>query len=228
MKTQLIEFFEQFVLPQRVELLNKNLQFRTNYLTIVLEDLFQQHNASAVIRTCDCFGIQNLHIIENRNTFNINKEIAVGSESWVTITKYNQAKNNTKDTLQKLKKNGYRIVATSLHQKATALEDFNLTQGKTALVFGTELTGISETAIKMADEFLYIPMFGFAESLNISVSAAIIIHQLTMNLRHSNIDWHLTKDETIDLKIKWLKNSIKKPNLLEKYFYQNLNKNLLL
>ena len=221
MQKCLIEFFEQFVLPQRVQLLNKNLQFRTRFITVVLEDLYQQHNASAVIRTCDSFGIQNLHIIENRNKFQINKEIAVGSECWVDIEKYSNNENNTEFALNHLKEKEYRIVATSLSQKANKLENFDLNKGKFALVFGTERTGISETVVKMADEFIYIPMCGFAESLNISVSVALIVHFLSGKLRESELTWKLSDEEMQDLKIRWLRNSLKNPDLLQKYFNDN-------
>ena len=220
MKAKLIEHFEQFVLPQRVALLNKNLSFRTRYLTAVVEDIFQQHNASAIVRTCDCFGIQDLHIIESRNKFLPNKEIALGSEFWVDIHKYT-SQDNTSEAIQHLKNEGYRIVATTLHEKAVPLEKFDLNAGKTAFIFGTELTGISDAAKNMADEFLTIPMFGFADSFNVSVSAAIVMHFLTLQLRQSNLAWQLTEEEKMDVKIKWLKNSIKKPELLEKHFIEN-------
>lgn len=223
MRKDFIAFLEQFVLPQRIQLLNKNLENRTRYLTVVLEDLYQQHNASAVIRTCDCFGIQDIHVIENRNKFQINKEITVGTQSWVNVIKHNKKEQNTTEALQELKSNGYRIVATSLHHNANTLENFNLSGGKSAIVFGTELDGISKEVTELTDEYLYIPMYGFAESFNISVSAAIIIHKLYNDLRKSTIDWQLSEEEKQELKIKWLKNSLNSPELLEKHYFEQLN-----
>jgi tRNA (guanosine-2'-O-)-methyltransferase len=190
----------------------------------VLEDIFQPHNSAAILRTCDCFGIQDVHIIENKNKFKPNEEIAVGSDQWLNIYRYNKEKVNTIDALRSLKNNNYRIVATSSHGKGTAIEEFNLNNGKVAFVFGTELTGITETVEKFADEFVYIPMAGFTESLNISVAAAIILHHVTNNLKQSTIHWQLEKEELEKIRLQWLKNSMKKPELIEKYFFENIYK----
>ena len=129
-------------------LFEKVLAKRTNYITVILEDIFQPQNASAVLRTCDCFGIQNVHVIENRNEFNVSKEVALGASKWLTIHKYKSSENNSLEAVRTLKKQGYRIVATTPHKNDQLLPDFDLTKGKTALVFGSELPGISETIIK--------------------------------------------------------------------------------
>lgn len=216
-----INFLEGFVNANRVTLLDEKLNLRTRYITIVLEDLFQPHNASAVVRSSDSFGIQDIHVIENRNRFMPNSEISLGSEFWTNITIHNNNNNNTAPALNLLRKNGYRLVATSLNSKSTPLEKFNLEKGKTALIFGTELTGISDTVTEMADEFVHIPMVGFAQSLNVSVCTAIIMHHLTWKLRQTSIKWQLSEEESENLKIKWLENSIKKPKILRKWFIEN-------
>jgi len=198
---ELIIHFEKFVLERRKNLIDSLIQFRTRYITVVLEDIFQPQNASAVLRTCDCFGIQDVHIIENRNKYTINPDVALGSNKWLTLTKYNHSEKNSVSAINILKEKGYRIVATSPHKNDTNLEDYDLNKGKTALVFGTELKGLSDDILDNADEFLQIPMFGFTESFNISVSAAIILHHLTYNLKKSGIDWHLTENENL-LKMK--------------------------
>ena len=185
-----------------------------------MEDIFQSQNASAVLRTCDCFGIQNIHIIENRNSFKISKEVALGASKWLTIQKYNRTDNNSLEAIRTLKKKGYRIVATTPHKDDQSLLDFDLTKGKTALVFGSELPGISEIIMNEADEFLKIPMHGFTESFNISVSAAIVLHQLTTRLREqSDLSWGLQENEKNEIKLQWIKNTIKRSNLLEERFW---------
>jgi tRNA (guanosine-2'-O-)-methyltransferase len=224
-KEQLIQYLENFCNPKRIQLLNANIENRTRYLTIVLEDLYQPHNASAILRSCDCFGIQDIHVIENRNKYSPNDEIAMGSEKWLNIYKYNNFPDNTLHALQNLKKQGYRIVSTSSHTQEVNLEKFDLTQGKVAFVFGTELTGVSERVMKLSDEFLTIPMFGFTESLNISVAAAILLHHLSWKLRQSDISWKLSEDEKNDLKVSWLKTSIKKADLIEKHFLEKVYPN---
>jgi len=221
MKTELLEYLSAVVKAERLALYNKIIESRTNYITVVLEDIFQAQNASAVLRTCDCLGIQNVHVIENRNRFQVDTEVSMGSSKWITLNSYRKHKNNSLEAIHSLKKNGYRIVATSPHTNDIGLPDFDISKGKIALVFGSELPGISETVAKEADEFLRIPMFGFTESFNISVSAAIILHHLTEKLRNSeSINWHLTEDEKVEIKLQWIKNTVKKSALIEKRFWE--------
>lgn len=220
MQNGLLEYLSTFLTPVRLALFNQILEKRTDYITVVLEDIYQSQNASAVLRTCDCFGIQNIHIIENRNSFNINKEVALGASKWLTIQKYNRTNNNSLEAIQTLKKKGYRIVATTPHKGDKSLPDFDLAKGRTALVFGSELPGISEIIMNEADEFLKIPMHGFTESFNISVSAAIILHQLTSKLREqTDLSWNLQENEKNEIKLQWIKNTIKRSDLLEERFW---------
>jgi tRNA (guanosine-2'-O-)-methyltransferase len=220
-KTELLEYLSAVVTPERLSLYNKIIESRTNYITVVLEDIFQPQNASAVLRTCDCFGVQNVHVIENRNQFKVDTEVSLGSSKWITLHRHHKKKNNSLDAIQTLKNKGYRIVATSPHSNDIELPDFDMSKGKTALVFGSEQPGISETIMQEADEFLKIPMFGFTESFNISVSAAIILYQLTQKLHNSeSIDWRLTEEEKVEIKIQWIKNTVKKSALIEKRFWE--------
>lgn len=206
------------MLERRSDLLFDVIEKRTRYMTVVLEDIFQSQNASAVLRTCDCFGIQDVHIIENNHNYKINPDVAIGSDKWLNLNFYDKNLNNTKSTLDKLKNQGYRIVATTPHTDDVDLEEFDTSAGKFALVFGSELTGISNIAKEEADEFLKIPMYGFTESFNISVSAAICMHNLTWRMRQQNIDWALPHDQKQDLLLTWLIKSLKKPNLLIQEF----------
>jgi len=225
MNTDLNSYLKQFINPKRLNLIEEKLSCRTRYITIVLENLYQPHNASAVIRTCDCFGIQDVHIIENNNKFVANDEIALGAEQWLSINRYNQKNHNTKDAINALKANGYKIVATSSNLTSTPIEDYNIENQKTAFVFGTELTGISEDVINMADKFVTIPMYGFTESLNISVAAAIILHFISWKIRNSGINWKLSDEEMQTIELQWLKNSIKKPELIEKHYLKHIKLN---
>ncbi len=214
----LLTFLLEFINEQRTELFFKNAEQRTNYISIILEDIYQSQNASAVIRTCDCFGIQNIHVIENRNQYRINPDVALGSSQWVNITRYNKQENNTLHCIETLKKNGYRIVATSPHENQVFLPDFNLQKGKCAFLFGTEKTGLSAEALKQADEHLCIPMYGFTESLNISVSVAIVLYELSTRLKNSDIEWTLSPEEKTEVLITWALKSLRRPNLLLKKF----------
>ena len=219
MQEELIKYLSSFVTPERLTLFETILKNRTFYFTVVLEDIYQPQNASAVLRTCDCFGIQNVNVIENRNIFNVNKEVALGSSKWLTIRKFTEKENNSLEAIQTLKKEGFRIVATSPHTNDTLLDDFDVEKGKAAFVFGSELPGISETIMNEADEFVKIPMYGFTESFNISVSAAILLHHLTSKLRQNkNVQWKLTTEEQENIRLQWLRNTIKRSDLLEQIF----------
>ncbi len=218
MTKELIKYLKEFTTPNRFSLFQKVVGERTRYITVLLEDIYQSHNASAVLRSCDCFGIQDVHIIENEHEYVINPDIALGSSNWLNIYKYNKQKNNTQEAIQYLKKNGYRIVATTPHSSDFTLENFDTSKGKFALMFGSELNGLTNIALEQADEFIKIPIYGFTESFNISVSAAIILHHLTFKLRHSNIDYQLTEEEQDQIILDWLKFSIKKSDLIIKKY----------
>ena len=224
MNEKLVNHLSQFVTDRRLQLFNKLLDHRTRYITVVLEDLFQSHNASAVLRSCECFGIQDVHIIENQNEYRISPDVALGSYKWLTLHRHNQDADNTETAIKSLKDRGYRIAATTPHKHDCTIDEFDLTKGKVALLFGSELNGLSPLALKLADEFVKIPMVGFTESLNISVTAALFIHQLTVKLRKDqSIPWHLTDEEKQQIKLTWLKNSIRKSDLIEKAFTDDQN-----
>lgn len=225
MQTELFNYLSKVITPERLALFNKIVENRTQYITVVLEDIFQSQNASAVLRTCDCFGIQDVHIIENRNEFQLDTEVSLGSSKWLSLKKYNGDKNNSLKAIQSLKEKGYRIVATSPHINDINLPEFDISKGKFALVFGSELPGISKIITKEADEFLKIPMFGFTESFNISVSVAIILHHLTEKMRRlENVNWQLSEQEKTDIKIQWIRNTLKKSELIEKRFWKEKGK----
>lgn len=222
---KLIQHLTQFVSERRATLFDTRLELRTRYITVVLENIYQAHNASAVIRSCECFGIQDVHFIENHNEYRISPDVAMGANKWLNIYRYNQFPENTLPAIESLKKKGYRIVATTPHKNDCTLNNFDLHKGKVALLFGSELNGLSQEAMNLADEFVKIPMAGFTESLNISVTAALFLHQLTDRLRNdAAIDWSLTQQEKQEIKLVWLKNSIRKSALIEKAFLDEQNK----
>ncbi|MBL7889293.1 MAG: RNA methyltransferase [Bacteroidia bacterium] len=218
MSKELIEYLSQFVSDTRKAKMEQVLENRTRHITIVLEDLYQPHNASAVLRSCDIFGVQDIHIVENNNAYTVNKDIAMGSPKWLNLHKYRKAENNSLDCIQKLKAKGYRIVATSPHKNGYELKDLPVDK-PLALVFGTELTGISDTVREHADEFVMIPMYGFTESFNISVSAALCLHSTVERLHQTNVNWHISEEEKEELRLHWLRKSISRVEILEKDFW---------
>jgi len=194
------------------------LPMRTRHVTVVLEDIYQAHNASAVVRSCDLFGVQELHVIEHRNRFALNPSVSVGASKWVTLTRWNERQeNNAAQCLNGLKEKGYRIVATTPHSDDVLLENLSIDK-PLALVFGNEETGLSETAIKMADEFVKIPMVGFTESFNISVSVAITLYDVMRRVWRSEIDWHLSDEEQKELELLWIQKTLPRfPQLVQTF-----------
>ncbi|MCX6305974.1 MAG: RNA methyltransferase [Bacteroidetes bacterium] len=210
---ELIEYLRCFATEERFSKFREAVHFRTRHLTIALEDIFQSHNASAVLRTCDCFGIQDVHIIENRNKYEVNPDVALGASKWLDLIRYNEPGNNTVACITRLKKEGYRVVATTPHKDGFIPGTLPLHQ-KTALIFGTEMAGLTPEALELADDFIRIPMVGFTESLNISVSAAIFMQNLTTRLRNSDIRWQLSDTEKDEILVNWLRQSIKKSDMI--------------
>jgi tRNA (guanosine-2'-O-)-methyltransferase len=212
-------FLENILTDNRKERFLNVLENRTKHFTVVVEDVFQMHNASAVMRSCEVFGIQELNVIEQRYGKSIDKEIAMGAQKWVDINKFD----NVSNCIDTLKNQGYQIIATTPHENDCLLDDFDISK-PSAFFFGTERDGLSEEVLQKADGFLKIPMAGFTESLNISVSAAIILQNLTNRLRQTNIDWHLSETEILEKRLAWAKSSIKDIKRIEQRYYADVIK----
>ena len=217
LKKELVEYLKKFVSEKRLQLFYEKLNLRTRNITVVLEDIFQSRNISAALRSADCFGIQDIHIIENKNKYLIDESVSLGAGKWINVIQYNQKKNNTYDCIKYLKNEGYQIIATTPHNSDINLNDFDTKNNKIALLLGSELNGLSEEALELADIKMKINMYGFTESLNISVSAAICCQHLTNKLR-KNDDWKLKEDEKLDILLDWLRNTIKSSKQIEEKF----------
>jgi tRNA (guanosine-2'-O-)-methyltransferase len=213
---QLLEHLKSFLTERRCELFQKVLADRTRHFTVATEDVYQLHNTSAVMRSCDVFGIQDLHVVEEQLGKRIDKEIAMGAQKWVDFHRYD----SIVDCTEKLRADGYQIIATTPHDNGMLLHDFDITR-KAAFVFGTEKDGLSDAVLNNADGFLKIPMYGFTESLNISVSAAIILQNVVTRLKQSDVDWSLSEDDKLELELKWVKKTIKSSAEIIERYYQN-------
>lgn len=206
--------FYSIISQSKQEMYDRIASERTQHLTVVLENIHQEHNASAVLRSCDCFGIQDLHVIEKNNQYKVQRDIALGAGRWVDLYNYDKGPQPSVDCIQKLKSKGYKIVATTPHTRDVTINDLNLDQ-PIALVFGTEHLGISPEIIEMADEFVKIPMFGFSESFNISVSVAISLNVLRHRLENSETTWKLNEEEQTKLKLKWCRKILRSGQAME-------------
>lgn len=214
-----LEFLENILTDNRKERFSNVLANRTNHFTVAMEDVFQLHNTSAVMRSCEVFGVQELNVVEEKFGKSIDKEIAMGAQKWVDVNRFESISN----CIDSLKSKGYQIIATTPHENDCMLDDFDISK-KSAFFFGTERDGLSEEVLKNADGFLKIPMVGFTESLNISVSAAITLQNLTNRLRKSDVKWQLSEEEILVKRLQWAKNSIKDIKRIEaRYYEENTN-----
>ena len=210
------EYMKGFLTEERIEVLRRTLSERTRYMTILTENTFHPQNASALVRHCEAFGLQDLHTVETRCKFNPNVNIVRGTDKWVDITRHD----STEEAIKTLKGAGYRLVATTPHRESCTPETFDVEKGPFCLVFGTEHAGVSDEIIEAADEYLRIPMCGMVESLNVSASAAILIYMLSQRMRlSSSIDWRLTEDDAREMMFRWVMSSVKDAErILERQF----------
>lgn len=201
----LIQELSKYLTEPRWDLIQKVIENRTQYLTLVLEDIYQSHNAAAAIRSCDGFGIQDIHVIENRNKLILkNTTVSKGADKWMNFFYYNTPNaNNTEICIQTLKQKGYRIAATALGKQSLTLDQVPLDQ-PLAIMIGTEKDGLTDTACQLADCFIELPMYGFTQSYNLSVCAALTLHSLTHRLRQSNIPWQLSPNSKRQVLLTWL------------------------
>ncbi len=212
-----IAYLEEFVTDNRKQIFKTVLNNRTRYFTVALEDLYQMHNVSAVVRSADVFGLQDVHIVQKKYDPKLSHAIAKGAEKWLDIHRYP----NTKTAIENLRQKGYQIVATTPHTNDVNLQDFDISK-PSAFFFGVEKDGLSQAVMDQADVFLKIPMYGFTESLNISVAAALIMRDVSERLRQSDINWQLTAAEKEQIYLQWLEKSIKSIDLIKKKYFENL------
>lgn len=214
MDLELLAYLKTYLTERRRKLFTEVLSKRTRHFTVVTEDVYQLHNTSAVMRSCEIFGIQDMHVIEERLGKKVDREIAMGAQKWVDIKRHK----DVSECIDSLRTSAYQIIATTPHNDSHMLADFDVSK-KTAFFFGTEKDGISETVMHAADGYLKIPMYGFTESLNISVSAAIILQDVVTKLKASEVNWQLSEEEKQEIELRWTTKTIKSATeIIERYY----------
>lgn len=223
-KNQLvIDHFAQFISEHKKTFLEKVLQQRTRYITVVLEDIFQSQNASAVVRTCECMGLQDVHVVESKSSYLVNKKVIKGANKWIDLIRYkSKGANNIEECFKNLKEKGYRILVTEPDANGNSIDEISVTDQPLAIVMGNELDGASKYALEHADVKVKIPMYGFTESLNISVSAAICLNTLIPKLRQSTAAWQLTSSEKEFIRLQWYRKIVKRSDVIEKEFLRSI------
>ena len=200
-----IDYLSSFLLESRIETLTRALDMRTEYITVMTENMFHAQNASAIVRHCEAFGVQNIHTVEELCPFLPTLNIALGTDKWIDINRHA----TTANAVKALRAQGYRIIATTPHHKSCTPETFDVKKGKFALVFGTEKTGVSEDILAEADEYLQSPMCGMVDSLNVSASAAILIYMLSQRMRLECDDWHLSEEVRSRILYDWYRFAVR-------------------
>lgn len=219
----LTEHLANYITDHKKEFVNHVLDQRTRHVTVVLEEIFQSQNASAVIRTCECMGLQDVHIIENEVRYSINRRVLKGSYKWVDLIKYrSREKSGTELCLAELKRRGYTILVTDPSPDGKSIYDVAI-DNKVAIVMGNELNGTSQYALAHADQKVYIPMYGFTESLNISVSAALCLQALIPRLKQSSVPWQLSETEKDLIRLEWYRKMVRRCEIVEREFLKTLS-----
>jgi len=218
----LTDHFAQYISDHKKEFMTRVLDQRTRHVTVVMENIYQSQNASAVIRTCECMGIQNVHIIEDQSNYQVNIKVLKGSNKWLNLIRYKSKNINNSDVcFKELREKGYKIVVTDPSPDCVSIDEVSV-QDKIAIVMGNELKGISSYAQEHCDLRVKIPMYGFTESMNISVSAAICMHTLISKLRNSPVDWQLSEEEKKDIRLQWFRKVVRKSDIIEREFLLKL------
>lgn len=214
----LSEHLQEFLTQARKEKFAEILSNRTRKITVVLVDLFQEHNASAVLRSCEAFGIQDVHVVETIYKFTTKADIAMGTDRWLTIHRH-RGENGLDECFEYLKENGYQTAATVLTDQSVPIQEVQPDSHlPIALFFGTEKAGLPDEVIKRTDLKIHIPMYGFVESYNVSVAAALSLQTLTSTMRHNCEDWNLSSLEQEELWLNWTRKTIQSCEALEKRF----------
>ena len=214
------EHLSQFVSAHKREFMERVLGMRTRYVTMVLEDIYQSQNTSAVIRTCECLGLQDVHVIEVESSWTTNKLVLKGSHKWLNIVRYRKTGGDTASCFSALRMAGYRIAVTD-PMGGVAVEEVPLDQ-PLAFVMGNERHGSSPYATAHADLAVSIPMAGFTESMNISVSAAICLNTTLSRLRRSAYRWQLTEAEKETLRLQWYRKVVRNAEVIEREFLRSI------
>ena len=207
------EYLKQFLTEERLQKIEHFSKESSDFVLPVMEDVYQFRNAAAIVRSVEACGFHHVVALEEENVFNPNLKVTKGAETWVQVEKMP----NNLDSLKEIKSRGYKILAVSPEKNATMLPDYEVKE-PIALVFGTELEGVSDEVLDFADETLAIPMFGFTKSFNVSVAAAICMYELKQKLMKSGIDYQLSDEKLLEMKIRWTVNSIRSgEELLERF-----------
>lgn len=209
----IFDYLKEFLTEERLQKIEFYSKESSDFILPVMEDVYQFRNAAAIVRSVEACGFHKIVALEKENIFEPNLRVTKGADNWVEVEKMRWHL----DSIKKIKKHGYKIIAVSPEKNAVMLPDFEIKE-PIALCFGTEWEGVTEEILDFADETLAIPMYGFTKSFNVSVAAAICMYELKQKLIKSGLDYKLSEEKLLQTKIRWAKNSIPSGDrILEKF-----------
>lgn len=158
---------------RRVERMIRVLKHRQPDLTVVCENIHDPHNVSAILRSCDAVGIEQVQLLYTDHEFpKLGKKSSASAKKWIDIRRYQ----HSEDLRQALKADNYQIYATQLSGHSVSIYDIDWTR-PSAIIVGNEHQGVSDEVLQIADQSIYIPMLGMVQSLNVSVATAVILYE---------------------------------------------------
>ncbi len=199
-----VQFLEQFITEERKDKINRVLSHRIKQFSIILENIYDPHNISAVLRSADGLGFHKIFVVEKEKYLKFSSAVSTGAEKWLDTKIFH----NIVEVAGKLKKEGYKIAAGVLDEKTVDFFSVNWIEGKWAFLLGNEHEGLTQEAVSIADVHFKIPIYGFIQSYNISVTAAMIMFHLRFLLNEKNINGDLTEEEKLIYKYQWLKRDL--------------------
>jgi len=212
------EYMKGFLTEERLSKIEKYAEESSDFVLPVLENIYQFRNAAAIIRSVEACGFHKIAALEEENVFNPNIRVARGADTWMQVEKMPK----TMSSLQQIRDKGYKILAVSPEKNAVSLPEYELKE-PVALIFGTEMEGVSQEVLDFADETLIIPMYGFTQSFNVSVAAAICMYELKQKLLKSDIDYKLSDEKKLAMKIRWAVNSARSGDEILNYYLKKHN-----
>ncbi|WP_294246950.1 RNA methyltransferase [uncultured Chryseobacterium sp.] len=211
------EYLQQFLTEERLRKIEHFAPESSDFILPVIEDIYQFRNAAAIVRSVEACGFHKVVALQEEYSFEPNLRVTKGADTWVEVEKLPR----NMDSFQQIKDRGYKMVAVSLENNAKMLPAYEVTEPM-ALVFGTEMEGVSQEILDFADETLAIPMYGFTRSFNVSVAASICMYELKQKLIKSGIDYKLGEEKLLKMKIRWAVNSIRSgQQIYDKYLLDN-------
>jgi tRNA (guanosine-2'-O-)-methyltransferase len=190
----------EMILPERLQRMYEVLQKRTRYVTVLTEAVDDPHNQAAVLRTAEAFGVQDVYVVTGKAPFQPSPLVTRHADKWLTLYQ----KPDIITAIRDLQAKGYQVYASYLGEGTIPLSDIDVSR-PTALLFGNEHSGVSQEALRAADATFMIPMYGFVQSFNISVAAALSLYDVTERARQQAGErYYLSFTEKKELYETWM------------------------